>query len=283
MNDKAVVITGASTGIGQACARFLDERGFRVFAGVRTEADAGKLRNESSERLMPVLIDVTDLGKIDKAVEAIEQEVGEKGLDGLVNNAGISVAGALEFLPLQDLRRQFDVNLFGQVAVTQAFLGMIRRARGRVVNMSSVSGRLAAPFLGPYAMSKFALEAFSDSLRRELHPWGIQVSVVEPGAIATPIWDKAQKRAPKSDEIPEAVKRLYGKSIAAMRELAVKMSQDAAPAIEVAKAVHHALTAARPKTRYLVGPDAKMTGRMVRLLPDRALDWMTRKHMGFDG
>ncbi len=212
----------------------------------------------------------------------MKRAVGEEGLAGLVNNAGIGVSDPLEFLPMADIRRQFDVNLFGQVEVTQAFVPMIRQERGRIVNMSSISGRMAAPMLGPYAMSKFALEAFSDSLRRELRPWGIHVSVVEPGAIATPIWSKALDQAPAPEAVPEAARELYGKSIAALRDAARKMSEGAIPAVEVAKVVHRALTAAKPKTRYLVGPDAKMTGRLVSLLPDRALDWIVRKHMRLD-
>jgi NAD(P)-dependent dehydrogenase (short-subunit alcohol dehydrogenase family) len=199
----------------------------------------------------------------------------------LINNAGISVSGALEFIPLDDLREQLEVNLIGQVATTQAFLPLLRRASGRIVNIGSISGRSASPMLGPYAMSKFALRAFNDSLRRELHSWGMQVSLVEPGAIATPIWEKAKDRAAsRFKNFDEKKRELYAPMISAMRDAATKMSENAIPVVEVAKVVHHALTAPKPRTHYLVGQDAKWTARIVWLLPARAFDWLVRKHLG---
>ena len=186
----SVVITGASTGIGEACALHLDQLGWRVFAGVRKDSDGEALQRKASPRLMPVRIDVTDAASIAGAREIVARELGDRGLDGLVNNAGVVVAGPLEFVPMDDLRRQLEINVIGQIAVTQAFLSFVRTARGRIVNIGSVSGKMATPFVGPYAASKFAMEALTDALRCELRPWGIQVSIVEPGSIATPIWEK---------------------------------------------------------------------------------------------
>jgi NAD(P)-dependent dehydrogenase (short-subunit alcohol dehydrogenase family) len=198
-----------------------------------------------------------------------------------VNNAGIAVSGPLEFLEMSDLRRQFEVNLFGQVAVTQEFLTLLRRGRaGRIVNMSSISGRITAPLLGPYSMSKFALEAFSDALRRELEPFGISVSVIEPGVINTPIWEKGVGSAnERIARMPARALELYGKRIDFLRRRAEALQGTGTPAEKVAEAVYHALTARRPKTRYLVGNDAKVTAKLVWLLPDRLLDRLMRRSM----
>jgi NAD(P)-dependent dehydrogenase (short-subunit alcohol dehydrogenase family) len=180
---------------------------------------------------------------------------------------------------MSEIRRQFEVNLFGQIAVTQAFLPLLRRAKGgRIVNMSSISGRIAAPFLGPYSMSKFALESFSDALRRELDPFGISVSVVEPGAIQTPIWEKGVESSKEwVARMPAQALELYGERIEFLRNRALKMNETGAGAETVAEAVHDALVSERPRTRYLVGSDAKLTAKLAWLLPDRALDRLLRK------
>lgn len=280
---KAILITGASTGIGEACALYLESRDFKVLAGVRKSEDGDRLREAASNNLTPVLIDVARRDSIASAAEQVNSEVGEAGLHGLVNNAGISVNAPLEFLPLEDLRKQLEVNLIGQVAVTQAFLPLLRQATGRVVNVGSISGRVASPMFGPYCMSKFGLSAFSDSLRRELRPWGIKVSLVEPGAIATPIWQKSFNRFEDTfKRLPERAHELYDSSMAALRKAAEEMSEDAIPVIEVAKVVASALTVASPRTRYLVGPDAKLMARMSWLLPDKILDWLLLKRLGLD-
>ncbi|MBE7520449.1 MAG: SDR family oxidoreductase [Thermoflexaceae bacterium] len=282
MNGKAksVVITGASTGIGRACALRLDRMGWRVFAGVRRPADGEALRAKASARLLPVELDVTDEASIGRAAGQAVEATGDEGLGGLVNNAGISVAGPLEFLPLEELRRQLEVNVTGQVAVTQAFLPLIRKGNGRIVFMGSISGRLATPFLGPYAASKFALEAIADALRVELRPWDIPVSIVEPGSIATPIWDKGQDAA---DELEQQLSpqghELYDPAIAAVRQAARDAAARGVPPGRVARAVAHALTARRPKTRYLVGNDARLQLAMASLLPDRARDSMVSRVM----
>src|SRR5262249_39561380 len=191
----SVVITGASTGAGRDAALHLDRNGFRVFAGVRREADAESLRKEASPQLEPLLLDVTDAAAIEAAAKRVDAEVGSAGLAGLVNNAGIGIGAPIEFLDLNELRRQLEVNVVAVVAVTQAFLPALRRARGRVVNAGSIGGRVSQPLVGPYSASKFALEAISESERMELAPWGIEVSLVEPGAISTAIWGKTQSYA----------------------------------------------------------------------------------------
>ena len=284
MTAKSVLITGASTGIGEACARFLDEREFRVFAGVRSQAAADRLRGGASETLTPVMLDVVDPDSIDHALAVVGDAVGASGLSGLVNNAGIGVVGGpLEFTSPEALRRQFEVNVFGQVCVTQRFLSLLRVGIGRIVNMGSMAGLWAAPFLGPYSMSKYAVEAYSDSLRRELHPWDVGVSCVEPGAIATPIWEKALDSAAeyRATAPPEAVE-LYGPVMDAVVRRTEEVSRRTIPATTVAQAVHHALTARRPKTRYLVGSDAKAQALLSRVLSDRMSDALLRLFMKLD-
>jgi NAD(P)-dependent dehydrogenase (short-subunit alcohol dehydrogenase family) len=190
-SHPAVLVTGASTGIGQACASRLVREGCRVFAGVRRAEDGERLSAAEPERLQWLLLDVTDAAQIAAAAEAVSRQVGEHGLAGLVNNAGIAIGGPLEFVTPDALRRQFEVNVIGLHAVTAAFLPLLRRGNGRIVHMGSISGRIASPFIGPYTASKHAVEGLTDSLRLELAPEGIHVSVIEPGQVRTPIWDKA--------------------------------------------------------------------------------------------
>jgi NAD(P)-dependent dehydrogenase (short-subunit alcohol dehydrogenase family) len=273
--SRAVVITGASTGIGATCALHLDGLGLQVFAGVRKIADGEALRSRGSTRLTPLLLDVTDEQSIRHAAAFVDSRVGAAGLFGLVNNAGVVVAGPLEAVPIPDLRRQLEINVIGQVAVTQAFLPLIRKARGRIVNMGSIAGRATMPLMGPYSASKFALEAVTDALRLELQPWGIRVSIVEPGAIATPIWEKSQRDgAALEAAAPPAMTELYRDAIAAVKEAVVEAARRAIPPDAVARAVEHALLAPRPKTRYLVGTDAKIRALMAKVLPDRLADWL---------
>ena len=274
----SVVITGASTGIGEACALELDRRRFRVFAGVRSQEAAERLRQKASSRLTPVMIDVTDAASIDAAARTVDETVGDAGIAGLVNNAGIVVAGPLEILPIDALRRQLEVNVIGQVAVTQAFLPLLRKARGRVVNMSSISGGLAAPCLGPYAASKSALEAINDSLRQELRPWGIRVLSVAPGAIDTPIWDKSSAAGEElAHQVSPELLSLYDVELAAARGLAARYVRLASPVERVVRAVVHALTAKRPKTHYFLGWDVRACYKSMKMLPDRVRDWVVRR------
>ena len=280
-NRESVVVTGVSTGIGRVCALRLDAMGFRVFGGVRREVDGESLKSEASDRLTPILIDVTDSVSIASAADVVAAAVGEAGLAGLVNNAGISVPGPLEFLPLEDIRRQLEVNVIGQIAVTQAFLPLLRKGRGRIVNIGSISGRMATPFLGAYAASKFAMEAVTDSLRMELRPWGIPVSIIEPGSIATPLWQRGHSAADEiGKKLPPEARQLYDPAMAAMREAAAKFERAAIPPTAVAKAVAHALTAKKPRTRYLVGRDARIQAALVKVVPDRMLDLLIVRQLG---
>ena len=258
-----IVVTGASTGIGAAIARRLSAAGYLVFGTVRRPADA-----EGLERLgaVPVQMDVTDGGSIRTARSEIEGRLGTGPLAGIVNNAGIAAAGPLEYLPLDDLRRVLEVNVVGLVAVTQAFLPALRRSRGRVINIGSVSGRVALPFGGPYAASKFAVEAISDSLRRELLPSGIRVVLIQPGSIATPIWDKVA-----GIDLGQYRETPYGPVLPVIRDRTIRSGQHGLPADRVAIAVLAALAAPRPPTRMLV-VRRPFAARLMRILPDRWVD-----------
>jgi NAD(P)-dependent dehydrogenase (short-subunit alcohol dehydrogenase family) len=265
--ERTAVVTGASSGIGQACAVRLGRRGWRVFAGVRRDEDAERIAG-LAERIEPVRLDVTEPASIAAAAERLDGEP----LAGLVNNAGIAIAMPLEFLPLDELRGQLDVNLVGQLAVTQALLPHLRRARGRIVNVGSIAGRSALPFLGAYAASKHALEAVTDALRVELRPFGIEVAIVEPATIATPIWSKGAELLQRIlADLPESVTELYGGRMAAFGKAAAAASRRAEAPELVAGAVERALTAGRPRTRYLVGRDARRRA-LVERLPDRLRD-----------
>ena len=245
---NSVLVTGASSGIGRATAEHLRDRGWSVLAGVRAAADA-------PDGCEAVELDLTDV------------RWQPRPLDAAVLNAGIALSGPLEFVPVEELRNQFEVNVIGQVALLQALLPALRESRGRIVLMGSVSGRLALPFLGPYAASKFALEAVADSLRGEVEPFGISVSLVQPGSIATPMWRKGGERAAN---LPEEAVRLYGPAIAGLRAGAAKRGA-VTPASDVAAVVEHALTAERPRTRYVVGDGAR-TRTLLGRVPDRARD-----------
>ncbi len=272
-DNRAVVITGASTGIGAACALHLDRMGFVVFAGVRKSEDGVALQKAGSDRLIPLEIDVTDLSTIQKSHALVLEATRDRGLFGLINNAGIAVVGPLEAVPISDLRQQLEVNVVGQVAVTQVFLPLLRHAQGRIINMGSISGLSTMPLMGPYSASKFALEAITDALRLEVQQWGIHVTIVEPGAIATPIWNKsAIEAAEREAAIETELRTLYKPVVAAVRKVVGEASKRSISSDAVAKVVEDALTAPTPKTRYLVGTDAKLRALMVRLLPDRISD-----------
>jgi NAD(P)-dependent dehydrogenase (short-subunit alcohol dehydrogenase family) len=280
-DTPAALITGSSTGIGRACALELDRRGWTVFAGVRREEDAKRLRADSSGRLVPVDLDVTLPESIAAAAEQVAVAVGQAGLAGLVNNAGIAVGGALEFLLIDRLREQFDVDVFGPAAVTQAVLPLLRAGKGRIVNISSVSGSLAAPYMGPYAASKFALEALSDSLRLELRRSGVSVSLIAPGPVDTPIWEKSKAVAERlREQLPAEARRLYGDDLEAFRRVVEQAAAAAVPAERVVRAVVHALTASRPKSRYFLRLSDRVTLGIVRALPDRLRDWLVLRGSG---
>jgi NAD(P)-dependent dehydrogenase (short-subunit alcohol dehydrogenase family) len=280
-NSPAVLVTGSSTGIGAACVRELDRRGFQVFAGVRSAADADRLKAAGSPRLVPLQLDVTLGEDVARAARMVREAVGDSGLVGLVNNAGIVVAGPLEILPIEALRKQFEVNVVGLVAVTQAMLPLVRKARGRIVNISSVNGRMAVPYLGPYCASKHALEALSDALRIELRRWGIQVAVIEPGKTDTPIWQKslAAADALAADATSEAI-NLYQADLAALRTATQQLAASAKSMDGVVRAVMHALTARRPRARYRVGLEVELLLRLIKWVPDRLWDRILQRAMG---
>ena len=275
----AVVITGASTGIGRACALRLTAAGFEVLAGVRKAEDGEALAAETSGKASPVIIDVTDTDSISAAAAHIAETTGGR-LAGLVNNAGIALAGPVEGLDLEVLRRQFEVNVFGQVAVTQAMLPMIRAATGRVVFMSSVGGRSALPYISPYSASKHALEAIGDALRMEMRPFGVEVAIVEPGSVATPIWDKSGTEAATArKQFSLEIETLYGERMDHMEALAEKTGLRGVDPDDVAQAVEHALIAEKPRTRYVVGREAKIQLKLSSVLPRRTMDRLIEREI----
>jgi NAD(P)-dependent dehydrogenase (short-subunit alcohol dehydrogenase family) len=269
---RAVLVTGASRGIGEACVRMLDEKGFRVFGGVRDAAAGTRLARHCSDRFEFVHLDVTDPQSIRTAADTITQSLGAAGLHGLVNNAGIAVAGPLEFLPIDALRQQLEVNVIGPIAVTQALLPALRSARGRIVNIGSIAGRSALPFTGAYSASKYAVEALSDALRLELRPWDIKVSVVEPGSVATDIWETSSRSAAAMmASVPASALELYGRLLEGIRRGAAASAARGLSPDVVARAVLHALTAKRPRRRYLIGNDAR-SRILLEHLPTRVRD-----------
>jgi NAD(P)-dependent dehydrogenase (short-subunit alcohol dehydrogenase family) len=273
---KSVLVTGASTGIGRTTALRLDAAGWRVLAGVRKQEDADSLVREGSERLSPLFLDVTDGEQIAAAGALVERE--PDGLAGLVNNAGVAIPGPLETIAIEDFRRQIEVNLNGQVAVTQAMLPAIRRAGGRVVFISSIGGRVALPLTGAYHAAKFGIEAVGDVFRQELRPWGIKVAIVEPGSIDTPIWERGERTA---DELSSPQREaLYGKVIERYKEVVRETAERGIPPEKVARAVEHALTSNRPRARYLVGLDAKVQARIKPFVPTSVLDAVVARVMG---
>jgi NAD(P)-dependent dehydrogenase (short-subunit alcohol dehydrogenase family) len=275
---RSVLVTGASTGIGRATALRLDAAGWRVFAGVRREEDAEALRRAGSERLAPLILDVTDADRIAAAAERIAAG-GEGGLDGLVNNAGVAIPSPLETIPVEDFRRQIEVNLTGHLAVTQAMLPALRQARGRVVFISSIGGRIAFPLTGAYHAAKFGIEAVGDVFRQELRPWGISVSIVEPGSIDTPIWDRGERTADEIGERSPEREALYGQAIESYRKVVKQLAERGIPPEKVAKVIEHALSSGRPRSRYLVGIDAKLQARIKPFVPTPIFDRIVARAM----
>lgn len=277
----SVVISGASSGIGEACAIYLDKLGYQVFAGVRRKADGEALRRQTQERAIPIILDVTDEASIKTAVKTVQLSLEHNGLTGLVNNAGIVIAGPLEFLPISKLRKQLEVNVLGQIAVTQAFLPLLRKVKGRVINIGSDYGKVSGPLLGPYCASKFALEALTDALRMELQPWEIPVSLLEVGTVKTPIWNKSIERTEQIwDRFPEQAQKLYSPTLEAIKKTASQLEQNGLSPEVVAKAVSQALQEKRPKARYVVGWDAKINILLSKILPEQVLDRLITSYLG---
>ncbi|HPG02803.1 MAG TPA: SDR family NAD(P)-dependent oxidoreductase [Rhodoblastus sp.] len=278
---RSVVVTGASTGIGYAIAQMLAREGFHVFAGVRRRQDADRLIEEIGDELTPLVFDIADPEGLAEAARDVGERLGRTTLAGLVNNAGIATAGPLLHQPIEEFRRQLEINVVAQVAVVQAFAPLLGADRtrtgdpGRIINMSSVAGRIAAPFLGAYAASKHALEAVSDSLRRELMLYGVDVIVIEPGSVATPIWDKAE-----SADYTPYFRTDYKDSVSRLRAHALKEGRAGFPPERVAASVLRALVAPKPPTRIPVVPGRLKNWLLPRLLPDRALDALIGKIFG---
>lgn len=281
MDGSAVVVTGASTGIGRATALHLDSIGLRVFAGVRRDHDAASLRDAASQRLTPIRLDVTDAGQVAEAARVVGEAVRDSRLLGIVNNAGIAVAGPVEFVPLEEWRRQLEVNVIGTVAMVQAFGALLRENTGRVVTIGSMGGRVAQPMAAPYCASKFALEAISDALRIELLPWGIAVSLIEPGKVRTPIWDKGlEAGAEMLRAAPPQLRSLYGRAVQIAQRIAAHENETGVDPIEVARAVEHALVSSKPRSRYPVGRQAKLVIPLSRVMPDRLRDELVLRVSG---
>jgi NAD(P)-dependent dehydrogenase (short-subunit alcohol dehydrogenase family) len=279
MIRNSVVVTGASTGIGWGCVKVLTVAGFHVFGSVRKQADADRLTAEFGANVTPLLFDVTDQVAVANAARTVEQALGGKTLAGLVNNAGIAVAGPLIYLNIEEVEKQFAVNVTGPLIVTQAFaplLGADRTRRGppgRIVMISSVGGRNALPFAGPYAASKFAIEGLSEALRRELMLFGIDVVIVAPGAVVTPIWDKTEVAIAPFANTP------YAAALAKMKTVMLDSAAKGLPPEKIGEAVLTGLTASKPRTRYTVAPNP-MQQVMFRLLPKRLVDRMIGGRIG---
>lgn len=280
-HPPAVLVTGASTGIGMACAIDLDRRGLRVFAGVRNVADGQRLQSEASERLRPILLDVTDAAAVQSAAETIGKTLGQAGLSGLVNNAGILVPGPLECVSPASFREQLEVNVLGTHAVTQAMLPLLRTAKGRIVMVGSIAGRVAVPFLGAYVTSKFALEAITDVLRIELKRFGIRVAIVEPDSVATPIWSKLRRQTDQLGEsLQDAHAPLYANEVDELQEAGRRLHRRGMPVERVVGAIRHALLARRPRSRYPLGWRTRLAGCSAGLVPDGIRDWFVLRLMG---
>ena len=276
----SVVVTGTSTGIGAATALHLAEQGFHVFAGVRSMADGEALEARSSGKLTPLIVDVTDEGAISAAAAAVAAAAGDRGLAGLVNNAGIAKPAPVEFQPMADFRMQLEVNLFGPVAMVQAFLPLIRRGQGRIVNVGSIGGILVLPLNGAYSASKFGIRAISDALRLELRQWKIHVSLIEVAPVNSAIFGKTYAELDGLEEaLGETGYRLYEQQITAVRKATEKAEADADPAAVIAKAVAHALVSDKPKTRYLAGHGGKEVAAAAAL-PDRMRDLALARELG---
>ena len=277
---KSIVITGVSTGIGWGAAKVAIGRGFRVFGSVRKAADAERLSAEFGPNFIPLIFDVTDEAAVAAAASQVRKALGGETLFGLVNNAGVAVAGPLLHLPIEEFRQQIEINLTGVVIVTQAFaplLGVDRDLKGlpgRIVNISSVGGKSATPFLAPYSASKFALEGLSESLRRELMLFGIDVIIIAPGAVATAIWGKAEQV-----DVTPYQNTAFGPALDRIRAYMLANGSKGLAPEKLGEAILHALTTPKPKVRYTVAPDP-FANFMQANLPKRMVDGMVATRLG---
>jgi NAD(P)-dependent dehydrogenase (short-subunit alcohol dehydrogenase family) len=266
---ESILITGTSTGIGRATTLHLDKLGYRVFAGVRKDEDAEALKREASENLVPLMIDMNDTDSMENAFNQVSALAGSEGLAGLMNNAAIPMGGPLEFFNPDQLQKGLQVNLLGHIRMIQLFLPLIRKKKGRIINIGSIGGLFPAPFTAPYSSSKAAMHTLTHALRRELLPEGIHVVLIIPGNIKTAIWKKAQDSTKAASP---AVEALYGSALESMEKLTKKMGSQGIPPERVAKVVEKALTLKRPKPTYIVGTDAKLQNIAAVVLPNRWID-----------
>jgi len=279
---QSVVITGVSTGIGWAITKVMIEHGFRVFGSVRKTQDAERVSKEFGERFFPLLFDITDEAAVQAAARQVREQLNGETLFGLVNNAGIAVPGPLMYLSTDDFRHQLEVNLVSVLIVTKAFLPLLGSDRslhgkpGRIINISSVSGKVGFPFVGAYAASKYGLEGFSESLRRELMLYGIDVIIVGPGSVATPIWDKAEEL-----DISMYANTEYVESARRVQEFMIRNGRNGYPPEKVGEVVWHALTTPKPRVRYAVIPGSSLNRVIQMLLPKRMVDRIIARNLGF--
>lgn len=279
---QSVVVTGVSTGIGWGITKILIQRGFRVFGSVRKTQDAERLSKEFGGNFVPLLFDVTDEAAVQAAAKQVREQLNGETLFGLVNNAGIAVPGPLMHLPTEDFRHQLEVNLVSVLIVTKAFLPLLGSDRslrgkpGRIINISSVGGKAGGPFVGAYSASKHGLEGFSESLRRELMLYGIDVIIVGPGSVATPIWDKAEQL-----EISTFAHTEYGESMRRVQEYMIRNGRNGYPPEKVGEVVWHALTTSKPRVRYAVIPGSSLSRVIQMLLPKRMVDRIIARNLGF--
>ncbi|HZQ94410.1 MAG TPA: SDR family NAD(P)-dependent oxidoreductase [Candidatus Sulfotelmatobacter sp.] len=281
VSTKTVVISGASSGIGWSSVRRMSRAGWEVFATVRKESDCARLRADFAGKVFPVLLDVEKETSIAAAAAEIESRLSGRGLDGLVNVAGIGMVRPLEYASMGDIRQIFEVNFFGQLACIQAFSRMLRRQRGRIVNITSVGVNVAIPFGGLLNASKSAFAKISDTLRLEMHPFGVRVIAIEPGSISTPAVEKTLGDLEQViRHLPPEAQAQYGSMIRKMGRRGYEMEKNGSSPDVVAEAVHHALTSNRPRIRYRVGRHAKLLAALPKILPESVMDALLRKMLG---
>ena len=282
-SKKSVLVTGTSTGIGRCAALQLDQLGYQVFATIRNKQDAESIQSEASDRLIPLMLDVTEPTSLDRAHEIVKLNVADAGLWGLVNNAAIGFVSPLEFAPLDDLRWLYEVNVFGLLAITQKFLPLIRQAKGRIINISSTASSAVAPFHGPYSSSKLALNGLTDSLRLELKPLQVQVSLIVFGSVQTPIWATAgDKSTQVAQDFPPEALEIYGGNLGRVRDYFNRIGKTGMTTDQACQSILHALSAENSKTHYYVGPDARLHYWLRRLFYGRIADWIMVRTIGLN-
>ncbi|WP_413578781.1 SDR family oxidoreductase [Bdellovibrio sp. HCB290] len=277
-----MIVTGASTGIGFDLTRTLCEKGYVVWACVRKPESLSRLLIDFEDRLRVIQLDVTNTHDIERALITVQAEMNPNRELILINNAGIASGGPIEGLQMEEWRKVFDVNLFGMVEMTKTFLPLIRETRGRVINIGSISGRVAAPFMGPYTTSKFAVKAFTDSLRREVSSLGVRVSLIEAGPIRTEIWSKSVDKTDRiMEQCPLELRKVYGGMMSLIREGVLQAAQEAVPVDVATKAIMHAIESHLPKVNYLVGKRIKLQANMLKFMSTRMIDRVIRKSLRF--